>query len=427
MTKLTIDIRHFLFLFILLLFTACNQNSSTPEYGSATQELIDLVENDADLKRMLTASIKKAWEINPDPNTNPARTLNEYYDFITWAETTMPWALIKKDAYPEIFDHTFQGLMAFYFIIDQPLPELEGRGLINNSLQYAQPFAGWLNTFGTSWGQYLDTEESWNAAHYEMALNDPNFGLQNGWYEDPDNWKTFNDFFSRYLKSPGMRPIVEPEKEYVVASYADSEPQGKWAIDENSNLTDDDGIPVKSSTIRSVAELIGKDSKYAHAFANGTLTHSFLNVNDYHRYHFPMSGVVKEARIIEGINPTGGKIWWDAENKRYGFNPTAKTGWQAVETRGSVILDTEEFGLVALLPIGMGVVSSVNLEEGVVEGARFNKGDMLGHFAFGGSDFVMVFQEEVEFILDAPKDPVTDQYKHLLVGERMGYVVKRRP
>lgn len=405
---------------LILIVFSCETPNEEIEYGKATKELIELLDSNPELKSMLESSIQKAKEINSDRNTNPAQSLEEYYAFITWAETTMPWAIIKKEEYPEIFNNIFQGMCAFYFLIDQPLPELEGMGLVNNSLQYYEPFSTWLTSFSKTWGAYLDTEESWNDEYYQMALNDPNFGLQNGWYEDPSNWNTFNDFFARYLKSPDMRPIASPGIDSVVASFADSEPQGVWAIDSNSNLVDENGVLVKSATLRSIAQLIGDNSQYKDAFANGTFTHSFLNVNDYHRYHFPVGGIIKEARIIQGINPTGGELGWDKENNRYAFNPTAKTGWQTVETRGCVILETDEYGLVALLPIGMVVVGSVNFEENIVEGTTVQKGDMLGHFAFGGSDFIMIFQEGVTFTLDAPMQADSSSYKHLLMGERLG-------
>ena len=408
----------------LVLFVISCQTPEKVEYGAATKELITLLENDPELKAMLESSLAKAKSINPDRQTNPAQNLEEYLEFVSWAETTMPWAIVKKESYPEIFDNIFQGFGAFYFLIDQPLPELEGKGLVNNSLQYYEPFAQWLTTFSKSWGNYLDTEESWNEEHYQLALSDPYFGLQNGWYEDPSNWKTFNQFFARYLKSPDQRPIASPGVDSVLASFADSQPQGVWAIDSLSNIESKAGVPVKSATLRSVSELIGEGSAYQDAFANGTLTHSFLNVNDYHRYHFPIGGKILEARIIKGINPTGGELWWDADQKRYAFNPTAKTGWQSVETRGCVILETEDYGLVALLPIGMAVVGSVNFEANITPGTVVQKGDMLGHFAFGGSDFVMVFQENITFDLQAPMEDDGETYKHMLMGERLGTLSK---
>ncbi len=416
--------QYLLFASVLILFSACNTAKEKAEYGKATKELISLVESDPELKSMLTASIEKARQINPDRNTNPAQNLEEYYAFVSWCETSMPWALLKKEEYPKIFDNIFQSLCAFYFLIDQPLPQLENKGLVNNSLQYAEPFASWLISFSKSWGSFLDTEASWNEEYYTMALNDPYFGLQHGWYEDHSNWKTFNEFFARQLKSPDMRPIADPHADSIVVSFADSEPQGVWAIDDHSNLVAKDGVPVKSATLRSISKLIGDDSKYQETFANGTFTHSFLNVNDYHRYHFPVSGIIKEVRIIKGINPTGGQLWWDKENGRYVFNPAAKTGWQSIETRGCVILETERYGLVALMPIGMVSVGSVNFEENVIPGAKVQKGDRLGNFAFGGSDFIMIFQQQMNFTLDAPKQENSDSYQHLLMGERMGYLTK---
>ncbi len=414
-------------IFLMLIgISSCDSQKKEIEYGKATKQLITLLESDPALKSMLESSLKKAKEINPDRNTNPAQTLEEYYQFITWTETTMPWAIIKKEEYPEIFDNIFQGLCAFYFLIDQPLPELEGKGLVNNSLQYYEPFAKWLITYSQTWGNYLDTKESWNEEHYQMALNDPNFGLQNDWYEDSSKWKTFNQFFARYLKSSDKRPIASPDIDSVVVSYADSEPQGVWTIDGNSNMIEKEGVPVKSATLKSISKLIGDDSQYKDAFANGTLTHSFLNVNDYHRYHFPLGGIIKEVRIIKGINPSGGELWWDKENNRYAFNPTAKTGWQSIETRGCVILETVDYGLVALMPIGMATVGSVNFEENVTAEKTVKKGDMLGHFAFGGSDFIMIFQDGVTFTLDAPMQENGNSYKHILMGEQLGILSKQK-
>ena len=412
----------FLLLFITLQF-ACT--SEKIEYGVATKELIEMLDKDSALKSMLISSLEKAKKINPDKSTNPAQSLEEYYEFVSWGETSMPWALLNKADYPEIFDNTFQSICGFYFLIDQPLTELEGKGYFNNSLQYAEPFASWVTSFSISWGKYLDTEDSWNEEYYQMALNDLAFGLQNGWYEDPSNWKTFNQFFARYLRSPEMRPISAPEDNSIVISFADSEPQGVWAIDSNSNIVQKDGVPVKSATLNSVVELIGEDSQYKNAFANGTFTHSFLNVNDYHRYHFSLGGTVKEARIIPGINPTGGIISWDAENNRYAFDPSS-VGWQTLETRGCVILETDEYGLVALLPIGMATVGSVNIEENIKAGVKVEKGDMLGYFLFGGSDFIMLFQEQVKFTLDAPMQEGNESYEHLLMGERLGYLSNKK-
>ena len=71
------------------------------------------------------------------------------------------------------------------------------------------------------------------------------------------------------------------------------------------------------------------------------------------------------------------------------------------------------------MPIGMSPVSSVTFEPTLKEGVRVRKGDMMGHFLFGGSDFVMVFQAGYDFTLDSPRSDKQD-YSRLLMGERLG-------
>lgn len=95
-------------------------------------------------------------------------------------------------------------------------------------------------------------------------------------------------------------------------------------------------------------------------------------------------------------------------------------GWQSIETRGLAILETENHGLVAVMPIGMSQVSSVNFTEGLKVGDKVNKGDELGYFLFGGSDFVLVFQKDAEFDLTSPKNG--NGWEHILVGEQLGSV-----
>jgi len=116
-------------LFIAVFLTSCDNYHSikTSEYGEATIELVKIMEQNPNLKSMLRASIEKAKTINPDRDTNPVQNLEEYYEFISWAETAMPWALLKKSAYPEIYANTQQSLRYFYFLIEQPLAELEGK------------------------------------------------------------------------------------------------------------------------------------------------------------------------------------------------------------------------------------------------------------------------------------------------------------
>jgi phosphatidylserine decarboxylase len=387
--------------------------------GPATLELKRLVAANPEIKRLLLASIEQAKQLNPDPLTNPAQSLEQYYELVALAERGIPSNLIKAKPQATLYQRIDQSLCALYFIGDQPLRELEGRGYFNNSLQYVEPYRSWLKTFVRSWGAFLDTPDSWNEEYLRMAQADESFGLKRGWYEDPSHWKTFNQFFARQLKSADQRPISAPADASVVVSPVDAIPEGVWAIDSNSRVVEKSGIAVKTAKVQSVEQLIGEQSRYKAAFAGGTFTHVFLDVGDYHHYHFPVGGIVREVAIIPGQELGGGTITWDSREKRYVFDPSS-IGWQSLETRGCVILETDQFGLVALLPIGMSPISSVTFESTLKEGVRVRKGDMLGNFLFGGSDFVMIFQAGYEFTLDAPRNDSRPGYSRLLMGERLG-------
>lgn len=410
---------------VLLLTISCKNDPTTQKnaYSETTQKLVDLVENDSQLKSLLTEAIEKGKKINPDPKTNPVQSLEAYYDFIDYSQTAMPWDVIVCPGQPSIFGRMYQALCYCYFINCMPLESLEGKNFFTSSVQYVEPYRSWLVDYCKSWGNYLSSADSWNKEYEDLMMKQEELGMTKGWYEDPSNWHSFNDFFSRRLKSPDQRPIVSPEDNSVVASPCDSEPQGVWAIDDESYIVSEDKIAVKSRVFNSVRNLISPESPYCDAFAGGTFYHAFLNVNDYHRYHFPLSGTIKEIRVIPGDDALGGTVTWEPQLQQYVVDCSVP-GWQSIETRGLVILDTEEYGLVAVMPIGMSQVASVNFEPELKVGSQVKKGDMLGYFLFGGSDFVLVFQKQADFHFTAPANE-DGSWKHILMGEEIGLLKKQ--
>ena len=212
----------------------------------------------------------------------------------------------------------------------------------------------------------------------------------------------------------------------MVVSPADSTPQGVWQIDENSMIVQkaNDKALIKSREFDSIAALIGPNSKYKDAFGGGVLTHTFLDVHDYHRYHFPVSGTILEVTHIPQDDAVGGYVTWDEESGSYILNAETP-GWQMIETRDCVIMQTEDYGLVALLPIGMSQVSSVNFEDTVKVGATVKKGDALGYFLFGGNDFVIIFQKEANFQITAPSGR-DETYDHIFMGQEYGILGQAR-
>ena len=121
-----------------------------------------------------------------------------------------------------------------------------------------------------------------------------------------------------------------------------------------------------------------------------------------------MAGTVKEIRNISG------KVYMDVSLNAEGeLDVVDGDTYQFNQERGLIVIDSPEVGLVAVLPIGMAYVSSVNLTPEA--GARLRKGDEFGYFLFGGSDIVMLFQDK-NVVLDA------EVGRKYLQGERLGYL-----
>ena len=377
-----------------------------------------MLEADPDLMALMEKSIESAAKSNPDPDTNPVRNVNDLYDLLDWAAQCMPWNVLTDVSYPTLYESIDQSIDYIWFLLDQPLPELEGKGYYYPTLQYHEPIASWCKEYSDDWGAFLNSEDSWNDIYYQRIKNDPSMNMQSGWYADTNVWHTFNEWFSRHLIDPSVRPIADS----TVVAPADSKPQGIWPVDETGNLVQQEGVSIKSANFTSLPQLIGPDSAYADAFNGGTVTHTFLDVNDYHRYHFPVSGTVVELRKIPAVNGAGGITVWDPAQKK-SILEDAIPGWQMIETRDCVIIDTEEYGLVAVLPIGMSQICSCNWEEGLAVGSKVKKGDPMGYFLFGGSDIVMVFQSGVDVDFLCEKEG--DGYAHVLMGQPYANLTKR--
>ncbi len=253
-----------------------------------------------------------------------------------------------------------------------------------------------MHDFVDACGDFLDTPAS--AAGIESFASMPNYNIDD-YFETPSGWLTFNQFFAREVR-PGKRPIAGPRNDKVIVSPADAVYMGQWPIDEKSNVT------IKGVDW-SITELLG-DSPYAKEFSNGIYTHSFLYIDDYHRYHTPVAGVVKEIRNISG------RVYLDVRrNPDRTLDVVDGDTYQFNQERGLLVLDSPKLGLVAVLPIGMAYVSSVNLTPEL--GTELQKGDEFGYFMFGGSDIVMVFQDR-NVVLDA------EVGRKYLQGQQLGYI-----
>lgn len=393
----------------------------------ASTSFREVMINHPDIQILVEKSIKQASIINPDRKTNPVQSLDELYGFLDYTVTCMPWNIMPEERYGSFSTKCDQSILYVYWLLDQPLEELKDKELFYPSVEYLEPIYTWLTEYNNTWRDFLDSEASWKQEYLDMLLRDPSWNLDKGWYESPDNWHSFNEFFSRKLSNGNARPIAAPDDDRVVVSPADSLPQGVWNIDESGSFYADsikreDGVIIKDSTFVSVEQLLGEPgAEYAKLFHNGILTHTYLNYDDYHRYHFPVSGVVEAVYKIPYANAVGGIVYWDKNKELYVLESNSLS-WQSVETRGCVLIRTD-YGMVAVIPVGMGQVSSVNFIETIKPGTKVKKGDELGYFLFGGSDCVMLFEGKSGFKLSVGKGEkggYSAGYHHVFCREEYG-------
>lgn len=349
-----------------------------------------LLNSDQELQQWMQQSLALASQANPHRETNPVRTIDDWCAYVSRFAQSMPWQTMDIGEDASFFRRIDQNIGYFYFLLDQPLDALRDKGYIYPSLQYEPRIAEWLVDYNKAWGEYLSSPDSWNDSYYNLARADARFELNTDRYESPSNWHSWNDFFARKLKqSPityNQSPIVSPS-DGVIMDY-----------------------PVKTVSTTHLQDLLG-DSPYASRFKEGKAIHLVLDVFDYHRFHAPCEGRVVEHKIIPGIHAGGGVIIWDEEQGRYRYDQLGATGFQSLETRGVLVLDTPDFGHVALIAVGIQQVSSICWSIIHHTPYTIHQGDELGCFKFGGSDIILLFEPG--------KAPAFQLGKSVKVGELM--------
>ena len=177
----------------------------------------------------------------------------------------------------------------------------------------------------------------------------------------------FNDFFTRKLKA-GARTVDTSSGSVV--SPAD----GK--ILAYDDITKADFI-IKGYRFDVSAFLDNPD--LAQKYRNGALLIIRLAPMDYHRFHFPVSGMVSLNTKIEG--------------DYYSVNPFAlrkKAEIFCLNKREYTLLANPLFGDVVVAEVGATMVGSIVQ---TFKGNSVNKGDEKGYFKFGGSTVVLLFEK----------------------------------
>ena len=355
----------------------CKLADMLPQYEPVTYRLKSLLENDSYLRSMMLYSLDCATLHNPDLTTNPVRLLDDLYRFLDIFLNSMPWQAVERftgnKQTGSLFHRIDQSTGYFYYLFGE--------------LQYQPQIADWIKQYNTLWGEFLDSNESWNNEYYELLKQDPLFELDGNKYESPDKWHSWNDFFSRRLGTQSPSPAFIAEGKSF-----------PWLPIQDNTLA------IKTAKIDNITELLG-NSPYKRAFENGSFMHITLDIFNYHRFHSPVSGRIVDIQDIDGVLSDGGKIIWDKAEHRYRYEQADNIGFQMIEKRIAIVIEPadamqwhlpfstpalQRIGLLAIIPIGVAQVGSIRLNDCIRTGAKIDKGQEIGYFLCGGSDVVVM-------------------------------------
>jgi phosphatidylserine decarboxylase len=217
------------------------------------------------------------------------------------------------------------------------------------------------------------------------------------------DFKTFNEFFYRGIK-PEKRPIAPGDNVAVLPA------DGRHLVFQNIDTAD--GFYVKGAKF-DISELIGvfkthSDLPLIELFKGASMVISRLCPVDYHRFHFPVSGVPHESELAPG--------WL------YSVSPLAlrhNIRYLVLNKRVLTLIDSPVFGKVAMIEVGATNVGTV--QQGFVPGKEVQKGEEKGFFSFGGSCVITLFQKgRISFDKDLLEQSALYRETFAKVGDRLG-------
>jgi phosphatidylserine decarboxylase precursor len=390
---------------------ASEEECSVIEPDQIVRDLQQLIEKDPDVGDLLEKSLRQAHrraerDLNRDlfAALDWPQSLEGYYSylqgFIRWIPKQSNAEAWRSSSPEQRYAKEVSDRMShFYFLVDQRVGEDE-----TAVPQNSDEFRAWMTRFARQWGNFLNTPDSFNQEMVDSFLQDaPEYhveeSLVDGRPNNPSGWVTFNQFFARQLNH-GLRPITEPSNNLVPVSPADCQYIRCYDIDNESNIP---AVTIKENHRYGNIKQLMEGSQYADAFANGTFVHYMLPPSAYHRYHVPVAGEVKDSFMTQG------KVFMqvDLADHQLQAKDSARSGYEFSQTRGVLTVDTGtsdngDLGVVAVIPVGMAHVASVNMT--AVPGKQVAKGEEFGYFLFGGSDIIVLFQEGVRPDIDTSEN-----------------------
>jgi phosphatidylserine decarboxylase len=208
---------------------------------------------------------------------------------------------------------------------------------------------------------------------------------------DVASYKTFNEFFTRPLKT-GARPMAQADFICPVDG----------AISQFGAIEKDQIFQAKGHSYSTTA-LIGGDKTLAGKFENGHFACLYLSPKDYHRIHMPCDGTLKSMTYVPGA--------------LFSVNPTTAQGVPGLFARNERAVcefASAQHGSFIMVLVGATIVGSMatvwhDAANGIINPPRTGKtktwnyyeknitlkqGDEMGRFLLG-STVVMLFEKNI--------------------------------
>lgn len=201
----------------------------------------------------------------------------------------------------------------------------------------------------------------------------------------PKGFSNFNDFFTRHLK-PGRRPIDSTANTLV--SPVDG------TVSALGSLHNETILQAKGKKFN-VTSLLG-DPRLAKQFIDGCFLTAYLSPKDYHRFHMPFTGQLREMHYIPG--------------KLFSVNEASVAGIDNLFAKNErvILIFDSEIGPFAYVAVGAMIVGSIGMNwHGVVNAKRqgqikswfyrdkpirLERGQECGYFQLG-STVILLFPQ----------------------------------
>jgi len=352
--------------------TPCNLVEDTPP----VQKLRDLYETNQEFSQTMDKALANVQNpYNGTENLWHGKTFDDFCNFFNAWYKLLP----VNNGKPSYLDGFIPGQYSDEFFYIVQFSGFYSRNEFAMKIIGQEPGLSWTKEFVQARGEFMDSKES--TATLQQWLDDPKINIDQ-YIVPPNGFQSFNEFFTRDIK-PDMRTVASPNDDSVLVAPTDC-----MLLNTIQPITSDTQIPTKLNQKLNVKELLN-GSEYAKHFEKGTAFSCILLPNTYHHYHAVISG-----NVVESAEDVAGSYWGVNDLSEFTQSYSAFEHFR----RGYLVIETAEYGYVAMITVGLDTIGSVVFEEELKKVTSDNpvpivKGDKVGHFAYGGSTVITLIEQ----------------------------------